>query len=516
MVSASSDGLVYVMNYEDKQEVVRIDTRPRHSKALAFSAEGTWLGIGVSDNSVQWRNVGSGELVATFVTQWTEEAVGIESRDIAELAPAGEYGLGDDVDSDWMCFTPGLHYVASQGAARRAQIAVGGISYPLYLFASTLNDEDAVKEALAGTPRPLAILSAPPTVELLSPESRDVRVRERKVKVSVRTADRHGVDRIELRVDGVPLSADVVRRASRREAGGREMAFEREFEISEGQSELKIALQAVNIRGTLSLEKVIRVRYEPVATELYVLAVGVADYADDRLDLRFPSKDAEDLVACLKLQEGVLYQKVHCEVLRDGEVSDAALRRLREKFLLRAQPEDTILVYLAGHGVRAESGNFYFLTSAATPEDPYEGVERGEVEELVSWSRLHAHRRVLLLDTCFSGISLKESTRAAERGVVPFDQSEVDELSQQGGGLYVLAATCDQGFALEREGNGLFTRSLLDGLAGAADEDKNGLVEMDELLRFTHRSVHEKSGGRQRPTVPRVVAGENFPLARVK
>ena len=42
------------------------------------------------------------------------------------------------------------------------------------------------------------------------------------------------------------------------------------------------------------------------------------------------------------------------------------------------------------------------------------------------------------------------------------------------------------------------------------------MIEIDELREFAAAQVHERSEGRQRPTVPRTEGGENFPLARVK
>jgi hypothetical protein len=66
------------------------------------------------------------------------------------------------------------------------------------------------------------------------------------------------------------------------------------------------------------------------------------------------------------------------------------------------------------------------------------------------------------------------------------------------------------------EGNGLFTRCLIEGLDGAADANTDGLVGIDELKVFATAGVHERSGGRQRPTAPRIEGGEDFPLARVK
>ncbi len=132
----------------------------------------------------------------------------------------------------------------------------------------------------------------------------------------------------------------------------------------------------------------------------------------------------------------------------------------------------------------------------------------------MTWSKLAANSRVLLIDTCHAGQTL-EGTRSDPRGR-PVSQASADRMLQQSrGGLYVIAASTDQGLARERDGHGLFTAALLAGLRGAADRDGDGVIQVDELLPFISDKVHELSNGTQRPTIPRIEGGQGFPLFRV-
>jgi uncharacterized caspase-like protein len=240
----------------------------------------------------------------------------------------------------------------------------------------------------------------------------------------------------------------------------------------------------------------------------------VSDYDDDSLDLQYPAKDVEDVVAMLQRQEGRFYDRVNVRRLADREVSLPVVRRLRDKFLLQAGEEDTIIVFAAGHGVRTETNEYWFLTSDATPADPYYGIDRASLEQLVTWPKLHSTRRILLIDTCHSGRAF--GARSGVRGVQLFEQEDVDRVREElGEGVYILAASSDDEFAREQEGNGIFTRALLTGLGGAADVDRDGFVRIEELKDFAAREVHELSNGKQRPTFPLVDIGENFPVARV-
>ena len=106
-------------------------------------------------------------------------------------------------------------------------------------------------------------------------------------------------------------------------------------------------------------------------------------------------------------------------------------------------------------------------------------------------------------------------TRADQRGVAVMSQERIDQaVALAPGGLYIMAATSEHGYARESSGNGVFTRALLDGMTGSADSDQNGLVEIEELKEFAATQVHRSTGGRQRPTLPTVRGGENFPLVR--
>jgi uncharacterized caspase-like protein len=48
-------------------------------------------------------------------------------------------------------------------------------------------------------------------------------------------------------------------------------------------------------------------------------------------------------------------------------------------------------------------------------------------------------------------------------------------------------------------GHGVFTHFLVEGLKGAADKDKNGLVTLREAHEYTYRKVSDFTDGKQHP-----------------
>ena len=280
-------------------------------------------------------------------------------------------------------------------------------------------------------------------------------------------------------------------------------------------------MRAINRHGIQSPMRTLDVQYVPPQRELYLVALGVAEYESKDLRLNSPVKDVDALIETFQAQEDLFYHRVRVQKLVNASVTGPAVEKIRARFLSRAQPEDTIIVFVAGHGVRGEGGEYWFLTSTATPEEPFTGIKRQNLESLVTWNSLRAHRRVMLIDTCHSGAA---PDHRSARGLDLFRQRDVNRLiGKGGGGLYVLAASGDDELARETEENGIFTRAILDGLSGAADDPSshtggngNGYVEIEELKRYAEIEVARLSQWRQRPMFGTVKGGKNFPLARVR
>ncbi len=368
--------------------------------------------------------------------------------------------------------------------------------------------------------RPSLIVNAPDRIETM--------VEDKTVVLDAVVTDYGGIGDVRVVRDGTALSIRALEDQAERvgkylvaDASGQKATLRLPLTFRDGQTTMELIVSAQNRRGQWSDPQTFRIEHRPPRRDLYVLALGVQDYDDDTLDLKCSVKDVDDFVAAMSAQEGGFYSRVHVRKLVDREVTIPAVKRSLDQFLVPAQPRDTIVVFVSGHGVRTEHSDYFFLTSDATPKDPYAGVDRATIESLVTSDKLHANRRLLLLDTCQAGGAApgSENTRgAAIPQLLVQDEVNAFKSADDATGLYILASSTDDSFAREANGNGLFTRALLDGLAGAADTgalgDKNGLVEIEELKNFGYFQVLESSEGKQRATVPKVISGENFPLGR--
>ncbi len=55
--------------------------------------------------------------------------------------------------------------------------------------------------------------------------------------------------------------------------------------------------------------------------KLYILAIGVSDYANPDYQLNYAAKDAQDFAATMKAQEGGIYREVEVKLLTDSEAT---------------------------------------------------------------------------------------------------------------------------------------------------------------------------------------------------
>ena len=86
--------------------------------------------------------------------------------------------------------------------------------------------------------------------------------------------------------------------------------------------------------------------------------------------LRYAGKDAADLAAFFKGQEGKSYSKVVAKLLsRDAKRADVikGLDWLEREFGARS---DVNLLFFAGHGATDEKQKFYFMTADSDPAKP--------------------------------------------------------------------------------------------------------------------------------------------------
>jgi hypothetical protein len=319
-------------------------------------------------------------------------------------------------------------------------------------------------------------------------------------------------------VNGVPVTPSRERRLS----GGETARFSRSVQIDLPRQDNDIRVEAFNGVSMGTAETYIElpedVKPVPVEGNLYVLAIGVNDFPNlpSNLNLAFAAQDAEGMAATLR-QRGVgHYKQTFVKILSD----DTAEKPTREAilsaldFVQQAGARDTVIVFLASHGVTDASGNYYFVPRDVLRSDVIAAQRGQEADSLLSWTvffdaiRGAAGRRVLIVDTCHAG-------RAEGR----FDAHSL--MKRSAASLFPLIVA-SKGEERSQEyppgGHGLFTYALMNALNPTADTNGDLLVSLKEAFRYAVPIVErlrDKQAGEQTPqmVVPQVLGDVALILA---
>lgn len=250
----------------------------------------------------------------------------------------------------------------------------------------------------------------------------------------------------------------------------------------------------------------------------WVIAIGLNDYANSQYNLKYAVADAQSFAAEVVREQAPIGRFDHVEVVpllnqqATKENILGALHRLTgagtgpptlkagplDK-LKRAEPEDAVVIYFAGHGT-AQAQRFYLiphdlgytgdrnsLDEAGLKSILAHSISDQELEDAVEG--IAASSLLMVIDACNSGQALE----AEEKRRGPMNSKGLAQLAYEKG-MYILTAAQSYQAALEAAelGHGLLTYALVEeGLktAAADNEPRDGSVNAREWLDFATERV---------------------------
>jgi WD40 repeat protein len=234
---------------------------------------------------------------------------------------------------------------------------------------------------------------------------------------------------------------------------------------------------------------------------LYVLAIGVGQYANPRYNLNYTVSDAQDFADEIKRQQEKVgrYQRVEVTRLFDQEATKANILAALKTFAGAVQPEDGAIVYFSGHGT-AQKDRFYLIPhdlgfTGARAQLRAAGLEIilahsvSDLELEEAFRGIDAGQLLLVIDACNSGQALE----AKEKRRGPMNTKGLAQLAYEKG-MYVLTASQNVELAYESEAlkHSYLTYALIEeGLkTGAADQaPKDGQVLLREWFDYATQAV---------------------------
>lgn len=385
----------------------------------------------------------------------------------------------------------------------------------------TLNESDAIASANVRGSRSVSEVKVaealPPIVHILQPVDGDT-FRDDSVTIHyfVRNPGGEATSKVQILVDGRPL--DSVRGLKR--IRSEPDASAGETDSADTPKSMTIPLPARDVSLTVIAENnfgtsppsTIQLHWAgETSTEprpqprLYALAVGVSDYRDESLsDLKYASKDAQDFANIIKRQQDGLYRDVIVQVLLDPEHDEFrdGLDWLGEKI---SGVDDVAMLFVAGHGVNDDNGDYFFLASDANPDRiAHTAVPHDDIRS--SLSSLPG-KVIAFFDTCHSGNVM---------GGVADINGVVNDLTAAENGVVVYSSSSGNQVSLENPiwGNGAFTKALVDGLKGAAapfgDTGEITVKQLDAYLSYRVKALTEN---RQTPVTTTPPTIQDFTIA---
>jgi WD40 repeat protein/uncharacterized caspase-like protein len=243
-------------------------------------------------------------------------------------------------------------------------------------------------------------------------------------------------------------------------------------------------------------------------TQMYMLMIGVNDYKDDALDLRFPVQDARALSNAIEMSTSKMLGAENIHVyhveskLASNEVfttpERAGVMKALAEIGSKAKANDLLFIFFAGHGIMQGQVDktFTFLTADASQINQI-GISTNDLKSWLSPEgpfKMLPNKTILVYDACNSGQAAKELVAALTRDDDATErQRQIEELGDKSG-LFILSASAPNkpAYELPQFGQGILTYSLLYTLKNNPsildqEEDGNGYLNLQKWFLATEQ-----------------------------
>ncbi|MFN5911954.1 MAG: caspase domain-containing protein, partial [Bacteroidota bacterium] len=438
----------------------------------------------------------------------------------------------DDLDFELAWFTPEGYYKAGKAELSNYHFVRQGKAFPLLSYDVFLNRPEKILEKLGYADFDLIeayskvyakrlqryglkdndqfLLDELPVVSILNKASLVSDVPDANVKLNIEFRSAHKLSALLVKVNGVPLG-DINGIPLHNKTSG---ALSVEVPLGSGKNMITVSAKGMN--GVEGMPDQLTVFGRKTNTARVVYAgIGVSQYVDSSMNLRFADDDVQRMAAYLK---STFRDRSDTLLLVNEQVTKKNILAMRDR-LMKTSIDDIVILSFSGHGLLDSLGNFYFANHEIDFNDPKNtGISFDEIQLLLTG--IPARRKLLLLDACHSGevdkSQLMVSTGASE---VPLggkgasaeaitsgffaDNSFELMLNNFGdfsnnNGAFVISAAGGEEVAYETEQvGGVFTHAVLRSIA---DLSGNERFTVNALQKLVNRYVEEFSEGRQKPT----------------
>jgi len=241
---------------------------------------------------------------------------------------------------------------------------------------------------------------------------------------------------------------------------------------------------------------------------LFALLIGISDYDNPDLKLRYAAKDAQDLADTLRKQQGVFYESVDETVLLNHDATEQAIEVALTKLRKKSLPEDNVVVFMAGHGYTDASQNFYFLpTGVDLSPDMLEATAIDGDVIRKGLSRIPG-KVTLFMDACHAGAGIQGNTSLV-------DMNGLSNGMSDGANVVMFASSTGREVSYESSewGNGAFTKALISIFSDPTAYGSDGKLSISEIDEQLTERVEALTDNKQTPVMTKPGAVKRFFLA---
>ena len=498
IAAGGDDNFVYILDRGTGEIVHKLKGHTDRINTVWFSHDGRYLMSGAQDVTVR-------------LWDW------VKGKELATL-----YALNSE---DWAVITPEKLFDASDGAMQLINYSVGSDVLQLNQVKERFYEPGLLAKVMGYNTEPIRKVQGTGNIKIFPKVSASINSENAKLSVAL-TNQGGGIGKLKIFVNGKEIADD-----SRSPGAGKDDHEDSAVINLAGHPYLlpgknTIEVKAMNAEGYLVSRGVSLIYTEEAKEEfrpnIYILTCGVSDYSGDKLDLKYASKDAEDMAYSFKIAAEKLFGKENTFVysLNTSVKNDSLwptkknVIHIINKIAKNIKSSDLFVLYLSGHGINygGQEGDFYYLTADAYSAAD-EVLKDNELRKQFTLSSqeltqllqsIAAHKQVLLIDACASGRLVENLV--AKRDISSSSIRALDRMKDRTGVHIITGCAADAvSYEATRYGQGVLTYSLLEGIKGSALRE-NKYIDVVQLFQKARERVPELAKGIGGIQIPQVIS----------
>lgn len=531
-------GDLRIWNAATGKEVRRFSGQTGEIRSIAYSHDGRFALSGGYDKIVRLWDINTGKEMRQFSGHASVPAAVAFSRDDRFVLSGSEdattriwdIAAGRELvqfiaftGGEWVAITPEGFYDASENGDKFLNVRIGGNVSGIDQYREKFYRPDIIKLAVSGRKiEGLANISGirpAPRVEIVdTPAS----VSKDEVQVTLKITDNGGgIGDIRLYLNGSAVVLDSARGVTVTARNDGKPVLKRfRLKLVEGSNSIRaIAFNSENSMQSSDAVHLLNALFKAAGKpNLHALVVGINEYKNPRLTLKYAAADAKLFADTLAKSAAGLFGKVDIKTLTTRESTSASNLSRELKEFRNMKPGDIFVFYVASHGV-VDEGEYFLITSnvglTRTERLKTDALPQTALKELIA--NIPATKKLIILDTCNAGAA-GDALQVAMLTRGMSEDTAMKILSRAVGSTILSAATSSQEAIEGYNGHGLFTWVLTEGLSGKADKGKTGYVKTTDIADYVGDEVPnlaEKIFKRaQYPTIS--ISGQAFPIGKAR